>query len=358
MPIKGRLWGAKYGPDWDTSFMVLTGGNSSYAMGPLNTGWCGRFIATQAKAIKSVRVSWAAITSAGQVQVRIETVDATTGKPTGTLYDANASITAAPAAGTQTFTFASLPTTNMTVGNAYAVVILTTTGGTTHTLRSHSFSGGATTALPICALQAADGTTRSNFAEVAGATPQCSLVLGDDSEDSMGMLPFSAAPTSNFLINDDATALKFVTDVTLAVAGVEFVPTKVGTPTSDIRIQILDASNNVISGATVTVDKDFLVGQASNKRCLALFGSVISLAPGTYRAVFDASSDTTSSNCWNLRSQPPLSTASTSSGFSTSTAPAIATPVWTDTTDVLGVALVLDDVTAPANGGGARVIGG
>lgn len=349
MAIKGRIFGVRYGTD-NLADQMINSGVNTYAMAALNAGFCARFTATQAKDIASVRIYWNTVTTPGTITVRIETIDAATGKPSGTLYDANAEITGVtPTAGLQTITFASVPTTNLTPGAEYAVVILTTSAGTAHTLRTFACPSGVVAFYPTVVLTAANGTTRSNFAEVSNSYPLCSLVLDDATEDTMGMGALSGATVTNNLINDDATALKLVTSVLLSVAAVEFFLVKSGTPTSNLRIRIFDSANSVVSGATITVDKDSII--VGGRRMIAWFPALVTLQPGTYRVVFDASGDTASGNCWRLNAASPLSAACVPSSFLMSTCPDVATPVWTDTSDQLPVRLVLDDILFPTFAG-------
>lgn len=347
MAAKGRLFGSKYGPSDAFADDFIQGANN-YAMATLNTGWSGRFQATQNKDIYSVILSWVTVSSPGQVTVRIETDSS--GKPSGSLYDANAVATAVvPTAGTQTVTFSSHPTTKLTVGTFYHVVILTTTGGTTQTLRGY-LQNTSYSAYGNITLTAADGTTRTNFAEVNASIPVCSLLLDDASEDSMGMAPLNGAQNNINLItsggNVVVAGLKFVTDATLSVAGVEYMIIKTGTPTANLRFRIYDNSNNDVSSGGVSVSVSTLTN-ASAKRGQAYFGSLISLSAGTYRAVADGAADTSGSNCWTFRGIQ-LMNGAVGSGFSMTTAPNISSPVWTDTTHAVAMRLILDDMTVGA----------
>jgi len=357
MAIKGRLYGSKYGPGNELADAAVIVGTTTYAMAALNTGFSARFKATQALDVLSVRLNWSAVTAPGQVTIRIETDS--TGKPSGTLYDANAVLTAqVPAAGTQTYTFATPPSTNLTIDAMYHVVVLTTTGGTTQTLRAYMQSGGMTQ-YPNVVLTAADGTTRTNFTEVTNSLPLCSLVLTGSVEDSMGMIPY--AGTTN-IISLFTTAgavavagLKLVTDATLSVSGVEFIVVKAGTPTANLRIRIYDSSDALVTNSTIVIPASSLTTGASSRRGQAFGfanGAVLSLPAGTYRVVLDGAADTSGSNCWRLQSATPYNAASAPSGFSLTTAPDIATPVWTDTTDQPPIRLILDDVTVAAGSGG------
>jgi hypothetical protein len=277
------------------------------------------------------------------VQFRIETVDATTGKPTGTLYDANAVINVTPALGIQTYTFATLPTTGLIVGNEYAVVALTTVAGTTQTIRS-SVTNTGYSKYPTIVLTAADGTTRTNFAEVGGSVPCLSLVNESNIDQAGQFAPFSTTVSNAFFgANTWASSLITISNP-IKVASIRFQQSKAGTPAGDIRIRILDRSNNLIPNSTLTIDKDSLLTASTSRGHEKMFPTIISLPAGTYRVVFDSATSVDSSNCFNLSSGTFLNANAVSSGhrLSTSTDGGV---TWTDsTTDQAAVWLGLDDL--------------
>jgi hypothetical protein len=346
----------QFGPDLTVASFTTTG-VAARDQKALNAGVAFRFTATQAKKIYSVKINCSAITlGSGVINVRVETIDATTGKPSGTLYDANATITTPTftwVTGWNTITFASAPTTNLTVGSEYAIVILTSTAATAFSLRADMPVGGQSR-YPNILLTSTDlGTT---WAEVASTIPIASLLLEDGTEDPMWLLPYAVVTTNN-LINDDATALRFTvpTGVSLVVEGVSWFMIKVGTPPagSDIRIRIFDSADSTVANSTRTVDLDSLSTGSTGRRCVAIFSAMVTLAAGTYRVVFDCASSTSSANCWNLKSAIPAASTYGPSGFQTSTAPAIASPVWTDTNEQLPVWLLISDVVGAGGGGGS-----
>ncbi len=161
------------------------------------------------------------------------------------------------------------------------------------------YSGTSDARYPTIALTAANGTTRSNFAEVANSVPVLTLVLSDGTERDLGFIPYATATTYN-IFGTAAAAGRLVTPtgIRLDVSGLS-VPylVRTGTPAGDLRLRILDANNTVVSGSEVVLDKDTLAS-AGNKRILAPLGRVITLEPGTYRAVLDSPSSVNSSNCW------------------------------------------------------------
>lgn len=360
--LVGADWGSRIGPDRIIGVLGGVGAPATYAMAGLNTGWAFRFTAPNTKDIASVRIAWNAVSAAGTVQVRIETVDATTGKPTGTLYDAAATVDITPTATVQTATFATLPTTGLTVGAEYAVVLITTVAGTTHTLRSHTLEQNAGR-YPAATLQAADATTRSNFAEVSAAVGIVSLVNEDGNETVPGSSPYHTFTPNNMYGNgvtgsNLVAAQKIILGAAISCAGVELdTINKLGTPAGNLRCRIFDGSNNVVSGTTVTIDKDSLTTGATTKGCFVLFPAPVSLAAGTYRVAFDSLDSVNSTNCWMIRSGVPLVLAASPSNYVFSESGDNGA-TWTDsTTDVAPIALLVDSFTAASSGGGSPALG-
>lgn len=335
--------------------LVCANGVTTYAMATLNVGWCARFTARDTRDIKTCYANFSASASPGVVTCRIETIDAATGKPSGTLYDANATKAITPAAGWNAFTFDTLPTTGLVAGTEYAIVLLTTTGGTTQTLRAYNVSDTSIPAYPGVVLTAADGTTRSNFAEVANAVAYGSIVFEDDSEESIGMYG-GPVRGSDTIYGTKAVGGKFTSVSTIMAAGVDvfFVP-KTGSP-GDTRFRLLDSSNNVL--AARTVDKDSLAN-LNNRSAFVPFNAPVSLAAGTYRVIMDQNGAGDASNCWTLYRATHRSSATVVSGMiATSTADYTASPpTWTDlATDEPAIALVIDDITV--SGGAVGILEG
>lgn len=338
--------------------LVTSGGATGTALAALNAGYATRFRALDTKDVKSVKLHFATVSAAGTIQVRIETVDATR-KPSGTLYDANASKSFTPVAGWNTVTFDSLPTTGLTAETEYALVLLTTTGGTTMTI-SGNFNGQFLPSYPAVVLTAADGTTRSNFAEVASTLPLCTYVMEDDSEESFGSLPFPTQATFA-VYGTRAAGVKVTLAGSIKISGYDLIRVnRNGTPSGNFRIRVFDSSNNVVSGTTVTVTKESLAnsGQRSYK---LLLPAPVTLAAGTYRIVVDQTDHaSTSGNNFTLTGGTSHSAAVVPSGWIMTTTTDIdaGTISWTDTaTSILGINFRLADVPA-ASGAFAMVLEG
>lgn len=351
MPAPGKLNGSEIGAHRGHFIHTTAGGFfTTYAMAALNTGWAARFIAKDTRDVLTVRVNFSTVTAAGSIRCMIETDDGgATGKPSGTLYDANATIDFTPAAGWNTMTFATPPTTGLTAGAAYYVVLLTVTGGTTHTLNSSQSEG----TYPTVCLTAADGTTRTNFAEVSAATPCLTLTFDDSVEEADSFCPYgtlSALATHG----TNSSGQKFTLQVSVKATGVRWILLRNGTPAGDLVWTIFDSSDAAVSGATVTIDKDHLVNSGA-RASKALFPAPVTLAAGTYRIVARSSGSASSVNGFNIRGVPHRDAALVPDNLcQTTTADVTAgPPTWTDTAANLAcVVLILDeDVTASSGGG-------
>lgn len=324
MPV-GRFSGTRIGPGTRVIDSLVVSGFTTYTMSALNTGWCVRFMAHDARDIKGVHLVFNNSQTPGTMQLRIETIDATTGKPTGTLYDPAAVLNFTPALGDNSLTFATLPTAGLVAGTEYAVVLLTTVAGTAHVLSSHvaSVSG-----YPLAVQTAADGTTRSNFAEVANAWPILTFVLEDDAEETLGCNHYTVNG-SQAIWGTNAAGLEFIvpSGVVYSVESVKFTVTKTGTP-GDLRVRILNSTDVAVSGATVTIDKDSYL--TSGRFAQPRFAAPVPLSAGTYRVVLDSSGSTTSGNSYSLnrRASFRFVEALTPAGFTPiDTANITATPV-------------------------------
>lgn len=355
MPITGADYGIRFGPN-----LITINGINTQAMAALNYCITFRFLAFSIKDIKSFRLNWSSVATPGTVQLRIETVDAATGKPTGTLYDANAIYDITPAAGVQTYTFAVTPTTGLIVGNMYTVVLLTTVAGTTQTL-SYGIAANGSSTYPINVMTATDGTVRTNLVELAAAIGVCSFILDDDTEELLGHLPYPN--TKNFqLYGTRAGACKFNLPVSLNIAGVFVAVSITGTPAGDLRVRIFDSSDNVVSGTLTILDKDAIRSIGSSSRTVyAPFVSIVLLTSGNYRVVIDSPDSVNSSNCYNARSLTFFNSAIVGTNFRLSTTTDITgTPIiWTDsTTDDGAMLLNIDSIPAASDGGEGPLIGG
>jgi len=146
----------------------------------------------------------------------------------------------------------------------------------------------------------------------------------------------------------------------MSVGGVDITGiSKTGTPAGDLRIRIFDNTDIVVTGTTVTIDKDNLLTGASARGARVRFAAPVSLASGTYRLVADCAS-CNSSNYWRIASGDAMDATVVPSGWvgSTTTDVTAGPPItWTDsTTKLIPMRAMITGITAPAATGG--IIGG
>lgn len=327
--------------------VVPNGGASTFSMSALNSGYCARFTALSTRDIKSIWAPWGTITGGGTVSLRIETIDATTRKPTGTLYDANATVSVTPTTGWQNFVFASVPTTGMVPYTEYCALFLTTVAGTTQSL-TNAFGGAS--GYPAIVLTAADGTTRSNFAEVSNALPTMTIVYADDVESARQFAPRDG--TARNMFGTRGYGAKIVLTAPILVSGYRIPLTRAGTPTGDLRFRMLDSTDAVIAGTTRSVDKGSLAGITSTEKNVVVWLSTpVTLAAGTYRLIVDqADHASTSGNNYAIQASQWRTAALAPANYTfTGSANIDATPiVWgnDDLSMVPGLFLMLDSIPA------------
>ena len=186
------ILGADYvplGPDVTAMLQhILGGGLIAGDIKALNTGVAFRFRAFETADIKTVNLAFTSVDASTRIKVEIWTIDATTGKPNA-IYDANATFTttvALTANALNQFTFAVTPTAGLTVGNEYAVVIVTTTGGATTTgLCMNVGTGGHFGSESYQYLTSADAGSTWTYNTAACINP-CSLIDENSKENSIG----------------------------------------------------------------------------------------------------------------------------------------------------------------------------
>lgn len=331
-------------------FRLLLNGADTQNMYTLNNASCYRFHATTTKDVKSVNISWYNIVG-GPPTMNLSIEPITDGKPTGTPYDAAATKSFNPSAAAtwQTVTFDTLPTTGMTVGNEYGIVIINTAnnGCTNATIRHYMAVSG----YPITAMYAADGTTRANLAEVgsSGSIPVCTLVFDDDTEESLGMFPFAVTNTAFLIYGADrwvGSLITVPTGIQIKVRGiyVNYVSGS-GTPASrgDLRVRILDSTNGV--ELTRTFDRDSL--QSLQYKRMEVIFEPVTLAAGTHRVVLDSSGSDVTNN-WTFKGcQASSSKFVPSSCIWTSCTDGSTGPTWSNDSTVFSpISLLLDDISS------------
>lgn len=331
------------------SYIIGNGSATTMNLSASGAIWCARHVAQTTKDVKAIKVSWSTVTTPGQVKVRYETIDGTTGLPTNALYDANAELTAqTPVVGVQTFTFATTPTAGRTVGSAYGLVIETTSAGTAHTLYSHLVPSYTNSFLPSA--QLSHVSSRASIAEITPSIPLAVLIMEDDTEEIVALSPYRGTRVSNPIYGTLGVGMLITIDKSQILRSVSAQFLRTATPSGDLRMQLFSGAS-VVSGSTVTVDKDWLLAQTTNSREVDfMFSSLLLLDVGTYRIMFDSAA-CDSSNYFRLYSLPFMSANAVQNNFRLTTCPDIGSPSFTDsTTDDVPVHLNLDSVPACAGG--------
>lgn len=334
--------------------LIGQGSASTEAFTTANEGAAYRFTAYGTRDVKAVNVNFTAVTTPGTVTARIETIDGTSGKPTGTLYDAAATKQFTPTAGWNAVTFDTLPTAGMVAGTEYALVLIKDDAGTTCTLaiRTPASEG----MLPVAILRADDASTRSNLAEVTGSAPIAYFTMEDDAIETLGCCPSAARTLFGVYGADRAAAVKFVLPQAMVVRAIRtstnVIFAKIGTPAGDLRVRILDNANAAVSGTTYVLDKESIAN--INSRGINVPLPNVELAAGTYRVVIDSPDSANSSNCWSIGYATLGDAALQSDAFAYSESTDQSTTfTWTDyDTRVTTLCLELDSIPAVEGGGG------
>lgn len=331
---------------------------TTFAMAAVDACWAARFTAGSARDVKGGRFSWSAVSAPGTVQFTVETIDATTRKPTGTPYTGAASKDFPPAAGSQLVLFDALPTAGLTPGTEYALVLTTIGAGTTQTLRPYWGPIASRSVYPVVAFTAADGVPRSGLTESAGSIPICSIVYEDDSEEAAEFLPYDSTVSTNTIYGTRAFGAYINLQTSVKVAGVVlgFV-LKTNNPTGNLRVRIIPlatADDTPFTGAEAIAHVTSVTSiHARSMR--VFFPAPVTLPAGIYRVVIDQTDHaSTSGNNWALRTPVALDAAVAPSGFmGTFTADIDAATIdWDETPKhTPPLSLLIDDLVVAAGGG-------
>lgn len=325
-----------------------------FALASVNNCAAFRFMAQRTTDIAGVYVYFTSVASAGTVSLRIETDSR--GKPSGSLYDANAAKSFTPVYGWNLVTFDATPSTGLTVGGIYHIVLITTGAGTTQTL---GYGVADWTAHPLVPMTAVDGSTRSNLAFADGQAPVFLLHLSDGAYVSYGAAVLTTR-TFNGVYGTRGVGCKFTVPAgeTWTVAGVynQFMYPS-GTPPANLKCSIY-GSSGIVAGASVTIASGVI---AAYRQLQALFPSPVALSAGVYRAVFETPDhDGTGANCWNIISCSAAPNASLPSDLSfAGTADVSATPTITwgldNSAQMSSLGLFIDSTAGAGGGGGGGV---
>ena len=299
--------------------------------------------------IRKVHFRTGAVTTATDTDVRLETVDATTGHPTGTLLGTTTNVTVASAsitANTWITTGALTADASVTRGDLLAAVIVPS--GTPN----YNVAGvnGTNSAFPYSVQYTASWADNS-------AIPAIALEYSDGSFAYIpNVLPFSAMNTHTFNNGStpDERALKFRLAAPVRVAGVWFS----GNRSGDVDFVLYDSDGTSVL-ASASMDKDVL-GSALQPEAI-LFSSSVSLSANTYYrlAVKPTSATNMSAYSWDVASAAIMDQMAGGQDFHYSERTNAG--AWTDTTTRrLRIGLIIDGIDdgAGGGGGGGPLIGG
>ena len=358
MANPGALFGGYIGPD---PLLYMQAGNYSLASANACIAW--RFMAKQTLDIYSVRLYWNANSSAPAMTLGIQTITTSTGKPSGSLYDANATITFTPTqTGVVTYTFSTPPSTGLTVGTEYAVVLTTgAASGTTSNICGwvNPSQYPLLSRYPHVTLY---GASFAALAESQNRSGVLSLVLSDGTEEVASFVPYGAYSASA-IYGTTIAAQKITFLTSVSIAGIQAQMNKNGTPAGDLNASIYAAGSNTlgsqVSGTSVTANHTSLGGLGAGSLSSARFNfpAPVTLTAGTYYIVFASSGSANSSNCWQLYSGAFLNSACVGSErLSTSTNSGTA---MSDSTTAVAAVWLIQNVDVAASGGsGLGVLGG
>ncbi|AMV24588.1 hypothetical protein VT84_09345 [Gemmata sp. SH-PL17] len=326
---------------------------TTFVMTGTDVGWAARHKARSVRKPKGVWINWATpLTSPNTVTLRYETTDSN-GKPSGTLYDANATKDFTPSAGWQFVQFDVLPTTARTVGGRYCVVLITAGSSTALSLRS-SISVNTS---PVAPLTTTTASTRSSFA-VVSAAPICALVLDDDSIVTEGMCPYAVSGTTQQIYGTRAVGFEFTLLAPAVLDGIDAGAMSVtGTP-SDLLAKIYSGSTPVSGAVSTNLFADILATSNTRQGRLLFDSGPVTLQPGTYQAfVQQSNTGTVSTNRYNLSTAVAVSADLIPANLAmVTTLDVTAGSVsWTKTTTETPAAFGLIFSELPSGGGGVQM---
>lgn len=333
---------------------IVAGTPQTYSLAATNNCWAARFQATDTKDVYKVYLYFSTVTSPGTVQVTVEpdsNPSSPTGVPSGTPYDTHASISFTPVQGWNVLTFATPPSTGRIVGNLYYAVAIATAGGTAQTIRSHY----GVSVYPAVALNALDGSTRSNLGEVTGSMPVMALGLSDGSVTGAGGTPFISNTTiTAYGTRGIGAKFSVPSGCTWNVAGIELdYVTKAGTP-NGLKCSIYSGTS---STPTVTITVPTIAVFNVSTRSIRVPLPVTSLTAGTYRIILEDPLHTTSlGNSYgtltaNAADNSVVPANLTLAGSSNIVGTAgVVTWDLDDATQILPMSLILDDLPAASGG--------
>lgn len=222
--------------------------------------------------VHKIGFNLAAVTTAGAPNIQLQTVDATTGLPTGTGYAASSATNFTPAAGWNEVTLGA--DVAVTAGDEIAIVIAANGGASSFTvnmLTDTIWSGG----YPFCARFSAGSWAKRAKRPVMALIyddATCGQVLDNFPITSITAATFNSGSTP------DERALKFVAKWPMRVAGVWVFADGDG----DFSVKLYDTDGTTVLG-TITTDKDIREGTNEDTYFLRFTTPITLVVNSTYR---------------------------------------------------------------------------
>lgn len=280
--IVGGLWVPRPWPVTANAMALLAGGFATLDAGDEACGMV--FRASKAGTINTIVYGTRAVTTGATLDVRLETVDATTGGPTGTLFGANTNGASVVASSDDNVLKTVTLTTGASVskGDLIAVRIVNPSAspgtlviaGEARTVYSFPYGFtllpalAKTTALPTLGIGYDDGT----FGQVHGTAPWSAIT----------------GTTFNSGSTPDERGLYFQVPFSCRVAGTWGLLSGTG----DCDLILYDSDGTTVI-ATASLDKDVVAGTAGNPLSLVTFAASPTLSASTnYRLVVKPTSVT------------------------------------------------------------------
>jgi hypothetical protein len=307
------------------------------------------FIFRAKEAMTISHVGWrpGAVSGSPTVDVRIETVDAATGLPSGTLWAANTNIVTAGIASAASFRAEALTASASIAAGEYFAVKFAYNSGTSFAVlgvTNHTIRSGQ---LPY--------RVTNTGAAAAVNMIWSSLALGSSATDWYRLdncFPFTDILTSSFNnTNSAARGVRFQVPFKCRCVGML---RPVGTTLGDYNVAILDDSGSEL-GSTSTAFDGNIVDDAGGG-VGAFFDTPIELATGTwYRAVIEPTSATNTTWAYMITAGSDYEETYPAANWQRCER---VSGVWTDTADDLPLIDLLFDQIDDGTGSGAAASGG
>ena len=307
------------------------------------------FVAKQAMTISHIGFRAGFGTGSPTADIRVETIDAATGLPSGTLWATDTNIVTGTLVNNTFSLFALTAPASIAAGQIFAIKIAYNSG-TTLVISGISGTVGAR-GLPYAVLNT--GTpTKTALANML-------MVLGSSTTEfytMRGLLPVNTITNANFNNTDGAKrCMRFRTPFPCRVRGI-LIPASA--QTGDFNIRLEDDAGNELSSSSTAFEGNAQISTNAGSLILYFDNPVVLAKDTWYRAAVEPSSSTNVN--FSFVAAPAADYLKAFPGGQNATYASFASGAWTDTTDQAALMDILidqfdDGVSA---GGGAHVIGG